>query len=224
MRTATERFSVRELARLVGYTPSPGVGSSVFLAYTLEQGGPVTIPAGSLALSTPGPNELPQTFETSVDLDAAPRRNAPLPRQMRPQVLQAGQTTAGKRLFFQGLTTQLQPNDPLVLVFDAAPGEAFRVKKVTPDNPNQRTLVVLQDFAAIPVLVDNVTAIHVTFAAITAAIAAYHDSEPIQAGADSDCDHDWQRHWESARRRATEHPWRACRSHQRRQVADHSRE
>src|SRR5262245_7877773 len=67
LRTATERRSVLEPARLVGYVPRPGVASSVYLAYTLEEkiqplvapGSPVTpvstspdqpeivIPAGS---------------------------------------------------------------------------------------------------------------------------------------------------------------------------------
>src|SRR5205823_7044612 len=37
LRTATERRSVLELARLVGYAPRPGVASSVYLAYTLEE-------------------------------------------------------------------------------------------------------------------------------------------------------------------------------------------
>ena len=36
LRTATERRSVLELARLVGYQPRPGVASSVYLAYTLD--------------------------------------------------------------------------------------------------------------------------------------------------------------------------------------------
>src|SRR5690349_4553135 len=36
LRTATERRSVLELARLVGYRLKPGLSSSVYLAYTLE--------------------------------------------------------------------------------------------------------------------------------------------------------------------------------------------
>src|SRR5919109_1841373 len=37
LRTATERRSILELARLVGYALRPGVASTVFLAYTLEK-------------------------------------------------------------------------------------------------------------------------------------------------------------------------------------------
>ena len=47
LRTATERRSVLELARLVGYRLRPGVASTVYLAYTLDKGSPVTIPAGA---------------------------------------------------------------------------------------------------------------------------------------------------------------------------------
>src|SRR5207245_3445278 len=49
LRTATERRSILELARLVGYNLRPGVSASVYLAYTLENGFGLetTIPAGS---------------------------------------------------------------------------------------------------------------------------------------------------------------------------------
>src|SRR5882762_4962852 len=49
LRTATERRSVLELSNLVGYTLRPGVASTVYLAYTIDdnQVDPVTIPAGA---------------------------------------------------------------------------------------------------------------------------------------------------------------------------------
>lgn len=60
LRTATERRSVLELARLVGYAPRPGVSATAYLAYTIDEdrsvtppkGMDVTIPAGSRAQST----------------------------------------------------------------------------------------------------------------------------------------------------------------------------
>src|SRR5258707_13797059 len=56
LRTATERRSVLELARLVGYQLRPGVAASVFLAFTMDKSAaPVTIPAGTAAYSVPGP-------------------------------------------------------------------------------------------------------------------------------------------------------------------------
>src|SRR5437773_6710890 len=65
LRTATERRSILELARLVGYKLRPGVSSSVYLAYTLEDDAETTIPAGSRSQSLPGAGEQPQSFETS---------------------------------------------------------------------------------------------------------------------------------------------------------------
>src|SRR5215207_2650332 len=50
LRTATERRSILELARLVGYAPRPGVASTVYLAYTLDDNSePVEIPAEARA-------------------------------------------------------------------------------------------------------------------------------------------------------------------------------
>lgn len=91
LRTATERFSVLQLARLVGYRLSPGVAASTHLAFTLEQppalpagttpSSPVvpekvTIKAGTKAQSIPGQDERVETFETGSDLIAEPRLNA----------------------------------------------------------------------------------------------------------------------------------------------------
>src|SRR6266478_4278397 len=49
LRTATERRSAMELARLIGYEPRPGVASSVFLAYMIDGShtDPTVIPAGA---------------------------------------------------------------------------------------------------------------------------------------------------------------------------------
>src|SRR5262249_40823880 len=53
LRTATERRSVVELARLVGSSLRPGVSASTYLAYSLEQNSTATIPRGSRAQSMP---------------------------------------------------------------------------------------------------------------------------------------------------------------------------
>jgi len=59
LRTAVEQRSVFELARLVGYRPSPGVAASSFIAFTLNDapGSPdnVLIAAGTRVQSVPGP-------------------------------------------------------------------------------------------------------------------------------------------------------------------------
>src|SRR5437588_3423534 len=66
LRTATERRSILELARLVGYRLRPGVASTVYLAYTVDenQAELADVPPGSLSQSIPGPGEQPQSFET----------------------------------------------------------------------------------------------------------------------------------------------------------------
>ena len=84
LRTATERRSILELARLIGYKLRPGVASTVYLAFDMEQDNNEEIPAGTGAKSTPGPNELPQTFETAEPLPARYEWNGLKPRLTRP--------------------------------------------------------------------------------------------------------------------------------------------
>lgn len=84
LRTATERGSVLELARLIGYAPAPGVAASTHLAFTLQESpgspsnaaGPVTIPVETRVQSVPGPGEQAQTFETVEAIEARVEWNA----------------------------------------------------------------------------------------------------------------------------------------------------
>ncbi len=84
LRTATERRSLLELARLVGYRLSPGVAANTALAFTLDvpfvqpapPPVPVTIPPGTRVQSVPGANELPQSFETIEPIVARAEWNA----------------------------------------------------------------------------------------------------------------------------------------------------
>src|SRR6185436_1009485 len=86
LRTATERRSVLELARAIGYELQPGVAASTSLAFTVDEPvgppGPVplptrvTVPAGTPVQSVPQQGELPQTFETSTAIEARVAWNA----------------------------------------------------------------------------------------------------------------------------------------------------
>lgn len=145
LRTATERRSVTELANLVGYRPRPGVSASTHLAYTLEDKAEVTIPAGSKAASTPGPGELPQTFETAEDLYARAEWNVLVPRQSRPQPLDKLNQGAWP-LYLKGTATNLKPNDPILIDFGLTRDSValFRVVKVEPDDAAKRTKVALR--------------------------------------------------------------------------------
>ncbi|MDB6158429.1 MAG: hypothetical protein JWO04_2135 [Gammaproteobacteria bacterium] len=88
LRTATERRSVLELARAIGYELKPGVAASVYLSFTVENApgapGVCTLAAGTPVSSVPSQGKLPQVFETSNDFVAHAEWNALLPRQLRP--------------------------------------------------------------------------------------------------------------------------------------------
>lgn len=118
LRTATERRSVLELARTIGYELRPGVASSTWLAFALDgsPGSPreVIIPAGTRAQSLPTKEELPQSFETGVALLARPEWNALRPRQLEPQTIGSGT----KEIFLVGVATQLRPGDALLVLWD----------------------------------------------------------------------------------------------------------
>lgn len=124
LRTATERRSVLELARTIGYELNPGVAAGTELAFTLESAtvAPLTatsvVPAsvslaqGLRVQSVPGPGETAQTFETVETVEARPEWNRLYPRTSRPQGLELGETV----LWLDGTATGLQVGDALLLV------------------------------------------------------------------------------------------------------------
>jgi hypothetical protein len=148
LRTATERRSILELARLVGYKLRPGVAASVYLAYTLDdKSAPVEIPAGAKSQSVPGPDELPQTFETAEPLPARPQWNLLQPRMSRPQTF-AG-VKEKQTIWLKGINTNLKVNDRLLVVDDdekVNSDNLVRITAIKPDATNERTEIsVLPD-------------------------------------------------------------------------------
>jgi hypothetical protein len=116
LRTATERRSILELAREIGYELSPGVAASAYLQFTVEEiigtvpppsvnipgiktqppagpgssafnSGIVDVPQGTQVQSVPAPGQVPQVFETSADFHARVEWNTLKPRQTRQQDL-----------------------------------------------------------------------------------------------------------------------------------------
>lgn len=116
LRTATERRSILELAREIGYELSPGVAASAYLQFTVEEiigttpppsvnipgiktqppagpgsaafnSGIVNVPQGTQVQSIPAPGQVPQTFETSANFQARVEWNTLRPRQSRQQDL-----------------------------------------------------------------------------------------------------------------------------------------
>ena len=116
LRTAADQRSVFELARLVGYAPSPGVAASAVLAFTLSgaPGSPdnVLIPAGSRVQSVPGPGQTAQIFETSADLTAVIGWNA-LPAQTTIRWQLAGSDTSTR---ISGTANNINRGDALLFV------------------------------------------------------------------------------------------------------------
>jgi predicted phage baseplate assembly protein len=147
--TATERRSVYELSGAIGYRPDPGVAASVHLAFELETatGSPLetTVPAGVAVQSVPGPEELPQTFETIEAITARGAWNGLRAASSVPATPGAGDT----RIHLEGLATGLRPGDGLLFVTDGwtpdggGPAPVFRVVKATvPDVDHGVTAVV----------------------------------------------------------------------------------
>lgn len=147
LRTAMERRSILELARLVGYKLRPGVSSSVYLAYTLDDNfrAEVVIPKGARSQSIPGPGELPQSFETSEELKARALWNNLRPRMSRPQTFfSILLDPKGPRIYLKGLNTNLKPNDPLLIDFWSNDNPSFfRIAEVVPEPIADRSLVRL---------------------------------------------------------------------------------
>jgi hypothetical protein len=143
LRTATERRSVLELARLVDYRPRPGVAASVYLAFTVDDNaGAVTITAGSPAQSVPGPGEQMQTFETAEALDARPVWNALLPRMTQPQLVSRDNLDALDSMYFTSDANDLKQGQWLVFDFDDGQMPAVRkIASVTVDHAAKRTIV-----------------------------------------------------------------------------------
>jgi hypothetical protein len=164
LRTATERVSLQEMGKLVGYRLRPGVAAETWLAFALdtpptppatlapEPGNFITgIPAslkldiGTKVQSVPGPDEKPQTFELVEALaDARPAWNAMLPWLSEAYLPVRGDREA----WLDGVATNLRAGDALLFVgqefFDDASSDNWDFRLLTavePDNPNKRTRV-----------------------------------------------------------------------------------
>lgn len=128
LRTAKQRESVELLSRMIGFTPRPGLSSSVYLAFEVDDTQEeVKIPRGTPAKSTPlpGTNLLPQTFETGQEFVARPEWNLIRPRQTRPH--RFGEANPSM-LTFKGGGLALKPNDYLVVEPEGRTGALLNLK------------------------------------------------------------------------------------------------
>jgi predicted phage baseplate assembly protein len=120
LRTATERRSLLELARAIGYELRPGVAAGTFLVFTVEDapGAPreSIVAQGTKVQSVPAQGQLPQTFETSESITARAAWNTLRPRLTQPQDL----ALSGDDLYLLGTGTALDPSAPDVITLPAA--------------------------------------------------------------------------------------------------------
>jgi hypothetical protein len=160
LRTATERLSLLQLARAVGYELAPGVAASTYLSFTADSrtvsaaaatpmnAATVDVPAGTPVQSIPVQGQMPQTFETSVDLQASAQANQLSLQLTKPATLDPSAT----QLVLQGTTTKLKPGDVLLMATADGGGNinaeptVVRALSVIEDATNQVTTVALGPF------------------------------------------------------------------------------
>lgn len=146
--TAIEARSVFELARLVGYKPSPGVSASTVLAFTLATatGSPAIVPiaAGTRVQSVPGPGQTPQVFETATALTATIAGNAIPAATSQPWQLNGGDTST----WIAGTANNIQVGNVLLFLstsnnMPSASSQAALcfVTSVTIDSASGNTLI-----------------------------------------------------------------------------------
>ena len=129
LRTATERRSLLEQSRLIGYEPRPGVAASTYLAFTVDNPAPpptpglavpatatvpseVIIETGTKVQSIPGPGEQAQMFETIEPIVAHFSWNAITPRLTQPHPLNKDLES----VTIPGLSSFVKPGDALLVV------------------------------------------------------------------------------------------------------------
>lgn len=152
LRTAVERLSVLQMARLIGYQLSPGVAASAYLAFIMEtaEGSPTStdLATGLKVNSTPGPDEKPQTYETVEAITARPQWNAIQPRLSKPITLSTSLTT----FYLEGEMVELSLGDIVLIAAGTTASDRAvkRVKALTFDEDYDVTQVDLESIPASP--------------------------------------------------------------------------
>jgi predicted phage baseplate assembly protein len=149
LRTATERFSILQMARAIGYELGAGVAAETYLAFKLDESDSTpdsaVIAAGTQVQSLPQKQgELPQTFETVEAFTARVAWNSFRPQLAQPQTIAHG----GTELWLEGANIDLEPGDALLIVGEHRrdnPGSErwdLRIlESVEPDNERDLTFI-----------------------------------------------------------------------------------
>jgi hypothetical protein len=153
MRTAGERLSLSEMARLIGYRLKPGVAAETCLAFTMQEPPPqaesnepkqtsgvpetITLDIGTKVQSIPGPDETPQTFETIERVEMRPEWNV-----LQPRLTKSYQTANQTEAWFSGKNLNLRPGNGLLFTDESGTTRQFCViNKVDIENNSERVHV-----------------------------------------------------------------------------------
>lgn len=151
LRTATERRSVLELVRSIGYELNPGIAASTYLAFTAADTPGVTdraiVPRGTPIQSVPSHGEMPQIFETEEDLETRPEWNLLTP-MIPTYVASATILSDTTELRLKGVMLPLAVGDSILILgrSSGARGESSRyifrtLTRVEPEPKKGYTLV-----------------------------------------------------------------------------------
>lgn len=151
LRTASERRSILELARLIGYELRPGAAAGTLIAFTVDDtpGAPAvaTIDVGVKIQSVPGHEERPQTFETIEKIEGRVAWNSMTPALTSPAAFAQPSVT---ELWLAGIATGVRAGDAVLLVGAERAATAGDdrwdvrlVSSVTIEFDNDRTHVLL---------------------------------------------------------------------------------
>ncbi len=161
LRTSTERLSMLELARLLGYELNPGVAASVYIAFTLEDTPgalsfnqnitsaeiipPITLEEGIKLQSIPGPGEKAQTFETIEEIEARPQWNEIQPRLYQPQLISSGSDL----IYIRGITSGCSKGD-IILLYENNTYTLKKIVDIEKNTDDDTTCLLFDEDASVP--------------------------------------------------------------------------
>jgi predicted phage baseplate assembly protein len=166
LRTATERISLGELAKLIGYKLRPGLAASAALAFTLETPPPsppgpnsppaglpssILLPAGTQGQTIPDPGARPATFETLAPRTVRAAWNAIAVRQTLPVAGDWRNTFSDVRL--SGLATGVKVGDRILVAVPGANCQSLNQVTSVRTDPGAQTTTIGFEFSADPVTV-----------------------------------------------------------------------
>ncbi len=152
--TATQRDSLLRLAELIDYRPGPGAGASTLVAFTVQKGATVTIPAGFRVGSKASPGKTAAVFETSAATAAIADHNA-IPVATVQYTNQFQRVTTGSRtVVLEGTANGLAVGDYVLVVenenLSNETPSAFRLTSVSVSKKTNTTTITWPEGRGLP--------------------------------------------------------------------------